>query len=447
MASHHHQLHPCHHHPPPSPAAAAAICTSTTCYCASPPSPTPSSDSILLQSLISCLQNPNPNPPPCHCDPLSVRRKDRSFGLKQAPHVRDSAAEALLASLVIRIDAVEAALRRREACVYGSSSVREAAARVIQIHFRGFLVRRSRSLRYLKDLAFIKARFNVLKSSIVDRARVDPVAASRRTVELLYKVDSIQDRDPMIVNGKRSLTRDLVGFLDYIDTIALERSGALTRRVKKVSVVQAQSGGKRVQDLRSEWRGLGRDRRVVIETMRGEVEDDEGEDSEAASSGEEETSSFPFPSISPHGVKKKSFGFCNAGLGDKQGARVRGKKNVNFADDGRNRNVISIREPVSNKNGGSGGGGQREMLESLRKRVVEMEAGLAGKVAPDDGDEVEESESGTSDGEFRGTTSSDPKTEQKTRHQHPGDDEEFTFPTPDHAKIDSRADRSLKIKS
>ncbi|CAM8980384.1 unnamed protein product [Rhodiola kirilowii] len=443
MASHH-----CHHLPQPPP-----IHTSTTCYCTSPP---PASvDPHLLQSLISLLHsslNPNPNSnSACHCNSHpnhdtqhQIRHKDRSFGGHKQVH--NSPALEVLVSLVNRIDALESSLRRRHSCLYGSSSVREAAARAIQVHFRAYLVRRSRSLRHLKDLAFIKSKFNALKSSISDQCHVDPAVVSHRTVDLLNKVDSIQDRDQMIVNGKRSLTRDLVGFLDYIDVVAVERHGVLTRAVKKVSVVQTQSGREKPLGLRSDWRGAGRDRRVVIETLRGQAEDEEEVDAEVVSSSEEE-----IPYVSPHVTNKKSFRYGNGSLGDKLGAQVRGKKNVSFADNGRNRNVISMREPNSKPNAGSNGTDDlKEILESLRKRVEGMEAGLASGTR---GDDEEESESGgsaqTSDGENRRTGLA-VENDGKTIHQHPIDDDDFTFPATENVKTDTKAElasRNPKIKS
>ncbi|KAG2264076.1 hypothetical protein Bca4012_078852 [Brassica carinata] len=72
------------------------------------------------------------------------------------------------------------------------------------------------SFRHLKELALIKSSFVSLKSSVV----------FRKATDLLLQLDSIQGRvDPMIRSSKRSLSRDLVRFLHYIDDCAVRRYG------------------------------------------------------------------------------------------------------------------------------------------------------------------------------------------------------------------------------
>ncbi|KAJ6683977.1 hypothetical protein OIU85_007650 [Salix viminalis] len=68
-----------------------------------------------------------------------------------------------------------------------------------------FLVHRSRTLRQLKELAFIKSGFNSLKSSISTESHFDFKVVSHKAMDLLLKLDSIQGGDPMIRDGKRNV--------------------------------------------------------------------------------------------------------------------------------------------------------------------------------------------------------------------------------------------------
>ncbi|CAF2089879.1 unnamed protein product [Brassica rapa] len=108
------------------------------------------------------------------------------------------------------------------------STLRDSAARVIQTRFRSFLVRRSVSLRHLKELALIKSSFVSLKSSVSGKTHFLFKVVFRKATDLLLQLDSIQGRiDPMIRSSKRSLSRDLVRFLQYIDDCAVRRYGSV----------------------------------------------------------------------------------------------------------------------------------------------------------------------------------------------------------------------------
>ncbi|THU74598.1 hypothetical protein C4D60_Mb04t35070 [Musa balbisiana] len=67
-------------------------------------------------------------------------------------------------------------------------SLRDLAARRIQASYRRFLLRRSQTLRHLKDLAAMKS----------------------------------SSGDPMVREGKRSISRELVRMLDFIDKVAVK---------------------------------------------------------------------------------------------------------------------------------------------------------------------------------------------------------------------------------
>ncbi|XP_076955803.1 BAG family molecular chaperone regulator 8, chloroplastic-like [Bidens hawaiensis] len=126
------------------------------------------------------------------------------------PH--QQANPATVSSLIHRISALESTLLRRRS--KQPPSLRDAAARTIQTHFRAYLVRRSATLRRLQHLALIKSALNRLKSS---KPRFHPHTISRESMGLLIKLDSIQGSDPMIRDGKRSISRELIRFMELID--------------------------------------------------------------------------------------------------------------------------------------------------------------------------------------------------------------------------------------
>ncbi|KAM2993714.1 hypothetical protein FF2_045777 [Malus domestica] len=112
----------------------------------------------------------------------------------------------LIFSLLSRIEALEAFLHHYSSSHHSHSpysrSLRDSAARVIQTHFRAFLVRRSQTLRQLKDLAFIKSAFTFLKSSISSETHLDFHAISQKSINLLLKLDSIQVNNFMVCSER-----------------------------------------------------------------------------------------------------------------------------------------------------------------------------------------------------------------------------------------------------
>ncbi|KAJ6851554.1 putative formin-like protein 5 [Iris pallida] len=108
-------------------------------------------------------------------------------------------------------------------------TIKHLAATTIQTHFRRHLARRSRTLRDLNRLAAVKSRASALRSSLSEDS--DPREASQIAMDLLSQLDSIQSRDPMIREGKRSITRELVRVTEFVDKVLLvgkgEESGAV----------------------------------------------------------------------------------------------------------------------------------------------------------------------------------------------------------------------------
>ncbi|KAE8817554.1 BAG family molecular chaperone regulator 8, chloroplastic [Hordeum vulgare] len=106
----------------------------------------------------------------------------------------------------------------------GPPSERELAARTIQEHFRRFLARRSRTLRQLKELAMLRAKAASLRASLSGsghRRCKDPMAISEAALGMLYRVDGIQGRDPMIREGKHAVSRELGRILEFVDKVLL----------------------------------------------------------------------------------------------------------------------------------------------------------------------------------------------------------------------------------
>ncbi|XP_042393929.1 uncharacterized protein LOC121984844 [Zingiber officinale] len=105
---------------------------------------------------------------------------------------------------------------------YCAPSLRDLAARRIQAAFRRFLLRRSQTLRHLKELAAMKSHVVDLRSALSDKTRVDPKALTERVMNLLFRLDAIQGGDSMIREGKRSISRELTRILDFIDKVLVK---------------------------------------------------------------------------------------------------------------------------------------------------------------------------------------------------------------------------------
>ncbi|KVI02580.1 BAG family molecular chaperone regulator 8, chloroplastic [Cynara cardunculus var. scolymus] len=250
MATGHHQCH-CHL-PPPATTTHQTMC----CYYSLQPPPPPPPSEPPFHSISSHLHHQHHYPPPqthLHAPPqnhhnLHSNHHDyyppptitttQNHQLFQKYRQQEEAQETpppvnpTVSSLIHRIAALESSLRRRKGSPR-SSSLRDAAARTIQTHFRAFLVRRSITLRNLKDLAHIKSSLNSLKSSISgSKIHFDSHLLSRESINLLIKLDSIQGSDPMIRDGKRLISRELIRFMELIDEMSTENHVISVKNVR-----------------------------------------------------------------------------------------------------------------------------------------------------------------------------------------------------------------------
>ncbi|KAI3665846.1 hypothetical protein L6452_44481 [Arctium lappa] len=242
MATGHHQCHchPTHHPPPPTATCYCTVCYTTTHYSPPPPldSPFHSTPSHLHHHLHAPPQTHLHAPPQDHHNHYPSPQTQEKHQLFQKYNQQEQVQEnpplvtPTVSSLIHRIAALESSLRRRRKTSPPPSSLRNAAARTIQTNFRAFLVRRSITLRNLKDLAYIKSSLNNLKSSISDKIHFDSHRISRESMNLLIKLDSIQGSDPMIRDGKRSISRELIRFMEFIDEISTENNLISVKNVR-----------------------------------------------------------------------------------------------------------------------------------------------------------------------------------------------------------------------
>ncbi|EOA25840.1 hypothetical protein CARUB_v10019213mg [Capsella rubella] len=241
MASHHHHhnhgcsRHQNHHNTIPLFTTSSHCCTQINHQTPPPPPPPPPEDN-LLHLVAAYLQNQQQETK-CSCE-TSCRNFIR--GQRQQKNVPREYDQVVLSCLLRKIDDLESSLskfssfcdQRRDR----HSKLKDSAARVIQTHFRSYLVHRSISFRQLKELAMVKSSFLSLKSSVSGKPIFPFKAVSRKATDLLLQLDSIQGRiDPMIRSSKTSLTRELVRFLQYVDDCAVKRCGFVAKSAISVS--------------------------------------------------------------------------------------------------------------------------------------------------------------------------------------------------------------------
>lgn len=191
MASHHHHHHNhnqgCVRHQN-----IPLVATSSHC-CTQMNHPSPPPEDNLLHLVATYLQNLQ-RETQCSCE-TSCQNINviRSQHRKNVPREYDNI---VLSCLLRKIDDLESSLSKFSACYEQRrdrhSTLRDSAARVIQTHFRSYLVHRSISFRQLKELATIKSSFLSLKSSVSGKPIFPFKVVSRKATDLLLQLDSIQ---------------------------------------------------------------------------------------------------------------------------------------------------------------------------------------------------------------------------------------------------------------
>ncbi|XP_022879077.1 BAG family molecular chaperone regulator 8, chloroplastic [Olea europaea var. sylvestris] len=364
------------------PTAAVATCSCHCCYttystCHGHPLPPPAMELHLHTTPSHILHTPTHIDPPYTTSP-HLPNPPQHYPLRyfQEPRHTQIDPTVSVSSLLGRISALESALRRRPPS--SSQSLREAAASIIQSHFRVFLARRSRTLWQLKDLASIKSTLSILKSSVSGNTHYDCEALSHKLMALLLKLDSIKGGDPMIRDGKRSLSRELVNFLEFIE--GLKRRELSSRLVKNV-----RNGESRVFQCK---RIMGN---VNVEKLKGLVERIE-KLSEYDEEGVELTENSGSGDISM--IRNRCVSQNRNGGLMKRGDRVqsKGRKSVTFAENGNVYRVYrSSGKPCLNGdcdvsiNDDDSIDDERELLDDLCREVEEI--GVSSKEAEDDEEE------------------------------------------------------------
>ncbi|KAI8006504.1 BAG family molecular chaperone regulator 7 [Camellia lanceoleosa] len=112
------------------------------------------------------------------------------------------------------------------------------AAMMIQMSFKAYLIRRSQSLRALRELAVAKAKLKEIRALFNNfsyRRRISRDAEecqrfSEKIIVLLLTVDGIEGADLMVRAAKRSMVDELEAMLDVVDPQPPGRSVSMRRR-------------------------------------------------------------------------------------------------------------------------------------------------------------------------------------------------------------------------
>ncbi|KAJ0843880.1 putative IQ motif, EF-hand binding, BAG domain, BAG family molecular chaperone regulator/7/8 [Helianthus annuus] len=418
MATHHHNHHQCHCLPNPSPTPTTTcyctMCYTTTTYYHPPPPPPPSNP--LIHSIshhhhqhappqTHHTQHPNHYPPP------QTHQKHHLFQQNIQENVEETETETpTVSSLIHRIAALESSLLRRRkhspAPSSSSSTLRDAAARTIQTHFRAFLVRRSVTLRHLKHLACIKSALNRLKSSVSDKTHFDSRTLSRESLSLLIKLDSIQGSDPMIRDGKRAISRELIRFMEMLDEMCTESQVIAVKNVRF-----GKNGSKFVINERKFLENLKNQIKYVKEV--------------------DERFNLENPRKAG-GVGQNRIGDLTKSQGKSQ---PKVKKNVSFDDNGNVYRLFkSSRNPVLSDGSGSSNGDDEE----IEAEVEVEEIGVSSKETEVEEDESSEMSENEMDPRKNLRTRIHRTTEKKQPDQEDDDDEDdsFVFSAPLPAKME-----------
>ncbi|KDP27216.1 hypothetical protein JCGZ_19915 [Jatropha curcas] len=481
MASHHpHHYHHFQNPVPTAPITATTLncCCSCSCHynhCCTQPhyhsSPPPQQLSIdpLVQALASLLhqQQQLPNLYPSypnkththknHCQNLHCQPQNLHF--QQLSD--DQKTQSVLSSLLQRINTLESSLHHFSNssasinCCHPSYSLRDAAARVIQTHFRVFLVRRSKTLNQLQDLAFIKSSFSSLKSSISNRTRLNCEVLSHKAMDLLLKLDSIQGGDPMIRDGKRSISRDITRFLEFIDGLAAKSHVNSRKPAKNVRFVR-NSNKSRACNASIGYGDISGHRKEVVEKLSDRVDkihgfsrvcDNVEEDVELegfqqfiGDDDEEEEHENPEVSISERPrISKLRSGILIKSNGDKP----RVKKTVSFDENGNVYKVFSdTHESVVSGDGSDSSDDHGETADCIE---IEEGKGLSNGGDSETHGNVVSTQS--SEGERNTTRNSRNSDDYEMNVYCHDQDGNLVFSAPVPVKMESRADLTKNMKA
>nr|AGV54153.1 BCL-2-associated athanogene 7 [Phaseolus vulgaris] len=110
------------------------------------------------------------------------------------------------------------------------------AALLIQISFRAYLIRRSKALRALRELAVAKSKLKEIRAQFnnfsyrrhIARDAEERQRFSEKIIVLLLTVEAIEGGDIMVRSAKRSMVDELEAMLDVVDPQPGGRSASLS---------------------------------------------------------------------------------------------------------------------------------------------------------------------------------------------------------------------------
>lgn len=267
-------------------------------------------------------------------------------------------------------------------------------------------------------------------------------------MDLLVKLDSIQGDDPMIRDGKRSISRDLVRFLDFIEGFAAKRHDLLLKARKNVRFVP--NGDKSRVVLSKRKSDLDGDQRETVGKLRERVEkirayarvspndneDVELEGFQHVSDDDEDDKEEESPIIV---VSEKNGRIINGVLVKRPVDQSKVKKSVTFAE---NKNVLKIfsnsNEPVPNEDGTNSSNSSDdhgEIAENLCDEVEEIKGFSLGTEEDDEEGQVVSRASSERSGSL-------PRREgnYEIRGHYQGHDGEFLFSAPLPVQMEDKGD-------
>lgn len=205
---------------------------------------------------------------------------------------------------------------------------------------------------------------------------------------LLLKLDSIKGGDPMIRDGKKSLSRELFNFLEFVE--GLKRRGLSSRLVKNVRNGDVKSRG--FQGKRMTGNVNVEKLKVLVERINKLSQYDEEGVELIENSGVSDISMTRNQGV----FQNRNGGLMKRG----DGVQSKGRKSVTFADNGNVYRVYrSTEKPCSNGdcdisiNEDDSIDDERELPENLCREVEEI--GVSSKEAEDDEEEKDLLENGS----------------------------------------------------
>lgn len=165
-------------------------------------------------------------------------------------------------------------------------------------------------------------------------------------MDLLIKIDAIQGCDPMIPDGKRSISRELVCFIEFIDGISVKRHQVLSKCVKNMRLSRYASNkprasdGSRCHSKRSnDCPNFSEYQTILTNKLSNQFEENEEEDVELegfhqASSNDDDDEENPRILFNLKEANTVTSLLGNGILVERKGLQSKVKKRVSFVDNG-----------------------------------------------------------------------------------------------------------------